>query len=101
MQLASKPGASHEHIIFSLKEYKVSLREPWLLWATFLFRLSVPIMGKPHSVKNGLLLALSLGLVLGFVGGFVGGPIIGFVGGFVGGLLAGLGAATLQPHFLN
>ena len=26
MQLASKPVASHEHIIFSLKEYKVSLR---------------------------------------------------------------------------
>lgn len=47
MQLASKPVASHEHIIFSLKEYKVSLREPWLLWATFLFRLSVPIIGKP------------------------------------------------------
>ena len=49
MQLASKPVASHEHIIFSLKEYKVSLREPWLLWATFLFRLSVPIIGKPHT----------------------------------------------------
>jgi hypothetical protein len=48
MQLASKPVASHEHIIFSLKEYKVSLREPWLLWATFLFRLSVPIIGKPQ-----------------------------------------------------
>jgi hypothetical protein len=48
MQLANKPVASHEHIIFSLKEYKVSLREPWLLWATFLFRLSVPIIGKPR-----------------------------------------------------
>jgi len=52
MQLASKPVASHEHIIFSLKEYKVSLREPWLLWATFLFRLSVPIMGKPQYLQG-------------------------------------------------
>src|SRR5258706_9604775 len=52
MQLASKPVASHEHIIFSLKEYKVSLREPWLLWATFLFRLSVPIMGKPQVIPR-------------------------------------------------
>src|SRR5438128_7255984 len=51
MQLASKPVASHEHIIFSLKEYKVSLREPWLLWATFLFRLSVPIIGKPLDTR--------------------------------------------------
>jgi hypothetical protein len=52
MQLASKPVASHEHIIFSLKEYKVSLREPWLLWATFLFRLSVPIIGKPQNQRK-------------------------------------------------
>src|SRR5579875_1681277 len=27
---------------------KMPLREPWLFWASFLFRLSVPTMGKPQ-----------------------------------------------------